>query len=86
MAGGGGGAAQELLHGPERRRAFRRKVVVAGYHAQPQKDVGSHRAAAGLGVVENIPGPDHQRLVVAAGVVETANAVVPEQGDHAVGD
>ncbi|MCH8227682.1 MAG: hypothetical protein IIC63_04620, partial [Proteobacteria bacterium] len=46
----------------EQRGGLHPVVLVPGDHRQLEEHVGGHRAAAGLGVVQDVPGPDHQSV------------------------
>jgi hypothetical protein len=59
-------------------------IRVVREQSESQQDVGCDRRAGGRGVVEKVTGTGDQLLVVAAGVVEALDVVVPEQVDHLV--
>ena len=59
MSGASGGAAHQVFKGHQWGGSFYPVVFVVGDYCQLQQNVCGNRAAAGLGVVQNIPGPYH---------------------------
>src|SRR6266511_121216 len=85
VAEAGRGARRDLLDEFQRRRGSLLVGLVAGQVAEPQQHLGRHRRARRHRVVDQLAGPDHQRLGVRAGLEEAATLGVAEQLEHGVG-
>src|SRR5574341_1881289 len=75
-------ARHEVGHRPERPRGRGLVPSLPGQDRQPQERLHGDRAAAGHGIVEEVPRTDDQALVVAARVVEPLERLVPEEPQH----
>ena len=86
VAEGHGGGAKAPRDRAEQRGAPAGVLLVAREGREARQGLGGGGAAAGHGVVEHVPRPHDERLVVGAHVVEPAGRLVPEKPEHLVGE
>jgi hypothetical protein len=75
----------EGRNGSDGRHAVALEILLAGQDRETEQDVGRHRRAAGNRGIEEAPGPDDQRLVIAPRVEEPLRPRIPEEVEHGHG-
>src|SRR5439155_18648604 len=83
-AEGGRRAGDYRREGLKRRQGVAFVLPVAGNAVEAEEDVGRNGAARWRGIVEHVPRPGDELLVVAAGIEEAFGLGVPEESDHLV--